>query len=349
MPDCSNNTYSAYVPGAVKHDPAINPSAVDIIIPAHCAASTLADCLDSVLAQTFRDWRAIIILNQSGYDASMGIAGKYSGADPRIRTEYLTRGDLSSAVNYGLSIASAPYIAMLDADDMYDPRFLECALTAIRNFGADLAITDVERFGEADELHSAIEANAHRALDIEMLHGKDKFTFMLDNPISGVLRSNRVYARKVLEGVWYPSGRVHEDEYAIYEVMRNAEKAAHIKAPLYYYRKTAGSITSASNPRELLDAVRALSHRIHAAAQYGDTQIVSAALKQCAMDVCFRYAQYDEAHRHDFRTAEALRIARVELKAYGRYLPALERMRLGFILAHPESVEKLVRRGGGQQ
>ena len=62
------------------------------------------------------------------------------------------------------------------------------------------------------------------------------------------------------------------------------------------------------------------------------------------MDVCFRYAQYDEANRHDFRTVEALRIARVELKAYGSDLPALERMRLGFILAHPESVEKLVRR-----
>ena len=31
------------------------PSAVDIIIPAHCAASTLADCLDSVCAQTFHD------------------------------------------------------------------------------------------------------------------------------------------------------------------------------------------------------------------------------------------------------------------------------------------------------
>jgi len=202
MPDCSNNTYSADVHSAVKHDPAIAPSAVDVIIPAHCAASTLADCLDSVLAQTFQDWHAIIIINQSGYDASMGIAGKYSGADPRIRTEYLKRGDLSSAINYGLSIASAPYIAMLDADDMYDPRFLEYALTAIRDFGADLAITDVERFEEADELHSAIEANAHRALDIEMLRGKDKFAFMLDNPISGVLRSNRVYARKVLEGVW---------------------------------------------------------------------------------------------------------------------------------------------------
>lgn len=322
---------------------AINPSAVDIIIPAHCAASTLADCLDSVRTQTFQDWHAIII-NQSGYDASMGIAGKYSGADPRIRTEYLKRVDLSSAINYGLSITSAPYIAMLDADDMYDPRFLECALTAIRDFGADLAITDVERFEEADELHSAIEANAHRALEVEMLRGKDKFAFMLDNPISGVLRSNRVYARKVLEGVWYPSGRVHEDEYAIYEVMRNAETAAHIKAPLYYYRRTPGSITSASNPRELLDEVRALSHRIHAAAQYGDAQIVSAALKQCAMDVCFRYASYTDHERADYRTVEAVRTAKRDLREYGNYLRMVDRVRFSAMLAQPESAPMLVRR-----
>ena len=320
------------------------PSAVDIIIPAHHAASTLAPCLDSVLAQSFKDWRAIVIINQSGYDATMGIAGKYVGADPRITVRYLQLGDLSSAVNYGVSISNAPYIAMLDADDEYDPRFLELALDALKATGADMALSDVLRFEDESELRGAIESNARATLDVEIQRGAEKYEFMTRNPISGVLRSNRVYTRKALEGIWYPSERIHEDEYAIYDVLHNCESAAHIKAPLYYYRKTPGSITSVSNPRELLDEVRALSHRIHAAAQYGDAQIVTAALKQCAMDVCFRYAQYDEANRHDFRTVEALRIARVELKAYGSDLPALERMRLGFILAHPESVEKLVRR-----
>ena len=193
------------------------PSAVDIIIPAHHAASTLAPCLDSVLAQSFENWRAIVIINQSGYDAT--------------------------------------------ADDEYDPRFLELALDALSVTGADMALSDILRFEDEDELRGAIESNARVALDVEIQRGQEKYEFMIRNPISGVLRSNRVYTRKALEGVWYPAGRVHEDEYAIYDVLHACESAAHIKAPLYYYRKTPGSITSASNPRELLDEARALSHR----------------------------------------------------------------------------------------
>lgn len=291
-------------------DPSINPgasgrtacpSAVDIIIPAHHAASTLAPCLDSVLAQSFEDWRAIVIINQSGYDATMGIAGKYAGADPRITVRYLQLGDLSSAVNYGISISSAPYIAMLDADDEYDPRFLELALDAMSVTGADMALSDV-------------------------------------------LRSNRVYTRKALEGVWYPAGRVHEDEYAIYDVLHACESAAHVKAPLYYYRKTPGSITSASNPRELLDEARALSHRVHSAARNGDCAVAAQALKKMAMDCAFRYMSYSDAMRRDERTGEAFRVVRRDLREYGNCLPGAERVRLWTILAHPEAVKMLVRR-----
>ena len=320
------------------------PSAVDIIIPAHHAASTLAPCLDSVLAQSFKDWRAIVIINQSGYDATMGIAGKYVGADPRITVRYLQLGDLSSAVNYGVSISNAPYIAMLDADDEYDPRFLELALDALKATGADMALSDVLRFEDESELRGAIESNARATLDVEIQRGAEKYEFMTRNPISGVLRSNRVYTRKALEGIWYPSERIHEDEYAIYDVLHNCESATHIKAPLYYYRKTPGSITSASNPRELLDEARALSHRVHSAARNGDRAVAAQALKKMALDCAFRYMSYDEAMRRDERTGKAFLVARRNLRAYRNCLPVAERVRLWAILAHPEMVRMLVKR-----
>ena len=144
--------------------------------------------------------------------------------------------------------------------------------------------------------------------------------------------------------MWYPAGRVHEDEYAIYDVLHACESAAHIKAPLYYYRKTPGSITSASNPRELLDEARALSHRVHSAARNGDRTVAAQALKKMAMDCAFRYRSYDEAMRRDERTEEAFLVVRRDLRAYGNCLPGAERVRLGVILAHPEAVKMLVRK-----
>jgi glycosyltransferase involved in cell wall biosynthesis len=86
----------------------------------------VADVLDSVQAQTFRDWQLIIVDNQST-DGSQALLSALAAKDPRkIRFLKLRRRvPIPTAANTGLALVNCPYIARLDSDDVWMPERLE--------------------------------------------------------------------------------------------------------------------------------------------------------------------------------------------------------------------------------
>ena len=91
---------------------------ISVIVPTHNYGRYLQQCLDSVIAQTIRDWECIVIDNGSTDDTE-AIVSKLSVSDDRIRYYKLVenRGP-SHARNIGIGIAKGDYIQFLDADDM---------------------------------------------------------------------------------------------------------------------------------------------------------------------------------------------------------------------------------------
>ncbi|MDQ3011555.1 MAG: glycosyltransferase family 2 protein [Acidobacteriota bacterium] len=95
--------------------------AVSIIIPAYNLAPYIAETLDSVFAQTYRDFEAIVINDGSTDDTEACIAPF------RDRIVYIKQKNsgVMAARNAGLVAARGRYIALLDGDDIWLPRFLE--------------------------------------------------------------------------------------------------------------------------------------------------------------------------------------------------------------------------------
>lgn len=94
-----------------------------IIIPLYNKAPYVGKTVESVLGQTLGDYELIIIDNGSTDDSSEVVA---SFTDQRIRTVRLEENvGVSNARNKGVSLATAPYITFLDADDWWEPTFLE--------------------------------------------------------------------------------------------------------------------------------------------------------------------------------------------------------------------------------
>ena len=103
-------------------------AAVDIIIPLYNKEATVARSIQSVLDQTYADWR-LIIVNDGSTDASLAAVRRFT--DPRIEiVEQENRGP-GAARNRGIHQADAPYIAFLDADDQWYPPHLENAVNAL--------------------------------------------------------------------------------------------------------------------------------------------------------------------------------------------------------------------------
>ncbi len=96
---------------------------VSIIIPAHNAAETLGETLESVRRQTSPHWEAIVVENGSR-DATAEIAAAWAAQDSRIRVATSASG-VSIARNVGLGLARHPWILFLDADDWILPAHLE--------------------------------------------------------------------------------------------------------------------------------------------------------------------------------------------------------------------------------
>lgn len=99
--------------------------AFSIIIPAYNAEATIKKALDSLLAQTFPDFEAVVIEDGSS-DHTRQILKEYEASDPRIHAIYKDRNEgLSAGRNSGLLAASGLYVGFLDSDDWIEPDLLE--------------------------------------------------------------------------------------------------------------------------------------------------------------------------------------------------------------------------------
>jgi glycosyltransferase involved in cell wall biosynthesis len=91
---------------------------VAVIVPAYGVAHLLAQALISLQAQSLQDWEAIVVDD--------------GAPDKRFRLLRTDNGGLATARNRAIAVSSAPFIALLDGDDVYAPDYLDRMLAAIQ-------------------------------------------------------------------------------------------------------------------------------------------------------------------------------------------------------------------------
>ena len=112
---------------------------VSVIIPTYNSARYLPEAIESVLAQTYRDYE-IIVIDDGSKDNTKEVVGPY-----RDRITYLEGDNAgpSEARNRGIRASSGPYVAFLDADDLWYPDKLKRQLEVFsENRDYDLVHTD---------------------------------------------------------------------------------------------------------------------------------------------------------------------------------------------------------------
>lgn len=162
-----------------------------VLMPAYRSEGTIRQAAESVLAQTAGDLELIVVDDCSPVPARDALAGI---RDPRLRILRRQRnGGPGRARNSGLAAARAPLISQLDADDMWEPGYLERVLP---------------RFG--DERVGLVYTNA-RILDHPTghddyigdgsIHPRDGFPELLDaNPIPAPTVTARAAAVRAVGG-----------------------------------------------------------------------------------------------------------------------------------------------------
>lgn len=110
---------------------------VTIIVPGHDVAPYAREALDSLRAQTRRDWTAILV-DDASTDETGAVFDAAAAADPRFRVlHHAERTGLGAARNSGLARVETPLVGFLDADDRFTPTALERLVGTLRRSGSD--------------------------------------------------------------------------------------------------------------------------------------------------------------------------------------------------------------------
>ncbi|KXA16825.1 glycosyltransferase family 2 protein [Gardnerella pickettii] len=295
---------------------------VSIIVPVYNSAKYLSGCVDSILAQTYKNIE-LILVDDGSKDDSGKICDSYASKDSRVKVIHQQNGGISRAQNAGLDAASGEFIAFADNDDILDCKNIEILLNAILQSGASMSKAKWQQFGLSSLEHIKKEAGlSARGLRAE----KSQATARLENAtqikivknplkayqtvfckifriIGNKLGKNsearyfneanwcRLYKREVWEGVRFPEGKFAQDTAMASVLYSRMNCVAHVDAVLYYWLQRADSVTHKMRDADFyhdhIDAVRAnwdlcLEHNVVPARSYY-TMVGNLRYERCAL------------------------------------------------------------------
>jgi len=222
----------------------------------------LAGALDSLLAQDFADWEAVLV-DDGSTDGSVRLAEEYAKRDARIRLVRQPNGGVSVARNHGMDEARGEYVAWLDQDDAYVADALSHVAALIDAHPAcscfqfpyqELSQSggeDVPRVSRAYSLYGDRECSGAEAFDI--LFSRIDTAGINWQPWRFVWRRDSLPR--------FRPGVIHEDIDVLPLHVARQDRVFIAKKPFYRYRPPRDSSASGSfTPRRVRDILDVTAH-----------------------------------------------------------------------------------------
>lgn len=222
---------------------------ISVIIPVYGVEKYIAQCLESVINQSYTNLE-IIVINDGSKDRSADIAREYAKKDNRIKVYDFDNRGVSVARNRGLEIASGDYISYLDSDDWLDLSTYQTLLDIAIVNGADMVKCGFIETGENLEHKITFDTS-------KIINSDDAF----ENYFNGILWTvpwNGLYKRELAKKVLFPNNIVHEDNYSSGMFLYFAKKIVITQFCGNYYRFNISGI-SKSEVKRPLDKILAIS------------------------------------------------------------------------------------------
>lgn len=228
---------------------------ISIIVPVYNAEKYLAECIDSILGQSFADFE-LLLVNDGSTDSSPAICHRYALQDKRIKVLEKSNGGVSSARNLGLANATGTWIAFIDNDDWIDPSYLGNLLNKAIADKAEVAFCDFY-FANPDGSKKIYNAYSWEKQGLQGLN--DYMETVWTVVWAGLFKRSLISDHNLK----FPVGiTFFEDFYFISRLYYYANKVAKINLPLYYYRQIESSAVHNLNDKSAADALFAISDTI---------------------------------------------------------------------------------------
>lgn len=203
---------------------------LSVIVPVYNGEKYIAQCLDSLLAQTVDDME-ILVVNDGSNDSTQKIVEGYGRRDGRITLVCKENQGLPQARKTGVECAQGEYVGFVDADDWVEPEMFRILLTVCIDNDAQIACSGF--FVTTGERDIPSNRNSEKQ---ETVSGEKALIWLNRREKIFPYAWNKVYKKEVFQCIDFPEGNfVGEDYVTIIQVLCKAERVVWIPKPLYHY------------------------------------------------------------------------------------------------------------------
>ena len=223
-----------------------------IIVPIYGVELYLRQCLDSILAQTVRDFEAILV-DDGSIDSCPAICDEYSTKDKRFKVIHKSNGGLVSARQAGVEVATGDYVVCVDGDDWISPNYLKHFSDIIDRFQPDVLVCDcIYAYPDKTvEIHNNLRKGFYSKDDLEneiypCLIYRDQNRNAFPAQLWAKAFKNKIYRQEQQQ--INVNVKIGEDRVCVIPTLYHSESMYVSDDCDYYYRQIPTSMTKAKRP-----------------------------------------------------------------------------------------------------
>ncbi len=222
---------------------------LSVVVPVYNVEAYLAQCLDSVLAQTFTGTE-VVLVDDGSTDGSAAIAAGYVRANDGWSLVTTGNRGLGAARNRGVQEATGEFLAFLDSDDLLPDYAYQLLVSTLRESGSDFAVGCLEQLVDGRRVEAPPwlrQAHLQRRLGLTL----EEYPPIMRN----VFAWDKVFRRSFYDriGLSFPEGVRYEDQVAMTEAYARADGFDIVRRPVYIWRVRADGTSITQRRHELAD------------------------------------------------------------------------------------------------
>lgn len=227
---------------------------ISIIIPVFKVEEYLDKCIESIIAQTYKNIE-VILVDDGSPDTCPQMCDAWAKKDSRIRVVHKKNGGLADARNAGMQQMSGQYFMFADSDDWMEPDMISFLYTLITEYDADMARCGFYFNYEAENREENLFSQ--NAGTICMEYNEQLADLVVGGHVSGVVW-NKLYKTETLGDIRFDKADgCAEDIMFNYRALRKNIKTAYLDAAKYHYVLRDNSITNSEFTENALSIVYA--------------------------------------------------------------------------------------------